>query len=83
MQNGPIPSLRLFVFQDGLQDMRALQLLESYIGHDETVAFMENITGPVDWTHCPAADEVYLSFRKSLNNAIMDAYKKQTQQASV
>ena len=72
-ENGPIPSLRLFVFQDGLQDMRALQLLESFIGHDKTVAFMEKIIGPVDWTHCPAADGSYLALREAINQAILNA----------
>ncbi len=38
---GPIPSLRLFVFQDALQDMRAMQLLESRIGHDAVVELLE------------------------------------------
>ena len=53
--------------------MRALQLLESFIGHDETVAFMEKIIGPVDWTRCPAADEAYLALREAVNQAIMNA----------
>ena len=70
---GPIPSLRLFVFQDGLQDMRAMQLLERAIGHEQVVALLEKAGGPIDWDLCPASDEQFLSIREALNAAIEGA----------
>jgi hypothetical protein len=41
-ENGtPLLSLRLKVFYEALQDMRALQLLEQHIGRDATEALLE------------------------------------------
>ncbi|MBQ8525445.1 MAG: DUF4091 domain-containing protein [Clostridia bacterium] len=40
--DGPLPSLRGFVFQNALQDIEICRLLESYIGHDEVVKIIED-----------------------------------------
>ena len=39
-KDGPISSIRQKIFAMGLFDMRALQLLESRIGYDETLKFL-------------------------------------------
>lgn len=72
--SGPIPALRLFVFQDGLQDMRAMQLLESAIGYDAVMALIEKHAGPVSFTSCPATDEQFLYVREAINRAIEEHF---------
>lgn len=68
--DGPIPSLRLFVFQDGVQDLRAMELLETAIGHDAVVELLEKAGGTIDWTSCPLGDEAFITVREALNAAI-------------
>ncbi|MEG1886529.1 MAG: DUF4091 domain-containing protein, partial [Oscillospiraceae bacterium] len=38
--DGPCPSLRLLVFNEALQDLRAMQLLEKYAGHEAVVEML-------------------------------------------
>lgn len=71
---GPVPSLRLFVFQDGLQDMRAMELLETRLGHDGVVELLEKAGGTIDWTSCPGGDEAFLKVREALNAAIAEQF---------
>ena len=72
-ETGPVPSLRLFVFHDGLQDMRAMALLEEKVGFDRVIEIMEKAGGRIDWENCPAGDEMFLSVREALNRAIEEA----------
>lgn len=39
-ENGPLSSIRQKVFAMGLQDQRAMQLLESYIGYEEALKYL-------------------------------------------
>ncbi len=71
---GPVPSLRLFVFQDGLQDMRAMELLETKLGHDGVVELLEKAGGAIGWTSCPGGDEAFLKVREALNAAIAEQF---------
>jgi len=64
------PSLRLFVFHDCIQDIRAMKLLESAIGHDAVVALMESVGGRIDWMNCPGSDEQFLAVREAVNAEI-------------
>ena len=73
-ESGPIPSLRLFVFQDGLQDRRAMQLLEEKIGHAAVVELSEKLVGPITWTSCPVNDEQFLAVREQINRAIEEHF---------
>lgn len=73
-KSGPLPSLRLFVFQDGLQDMRAMQLLEEKIGHAAVVELIEKLVGPITWTSCPVNDEQFLAVREQINRAIEEHF---------
>lgn len=67
----PLVSLRYKVFYDGLQDMRALQLLESKIGYDATLALIENKSGdPLTFTNYERGIEAMLSKREAVNKAI-------------
>lgn len=73
----PLRSLRLSVFNDGLQDMRALQLLESYIGRDATVKILEeDAPAPITFKNYPHSDEWHLMRRECINEAIRKAIEK-------
>lgn len=68
--DGPVLSIRLFTFNEGLQDMRAMQLLSALIGRTETMALIESKIGSVDFTHSPHSDAVLLGMREAVNNKI-------------
>lgn len=73
--NGPVPAIGLVVFNDALQDMRALQLLESYIGYDETVALLEDALGEeVTFDSCYSAEAI-LKMRNIVNERISQESK--------
>lgn len=73
-KDGPIPALRLFVFYDALQDIRALQLLEKYIGHDKTVELIEGVLGNITFDRCFEADEL-IKMRELVNAKIAELAK--------
>lgn len=64
-----IPSLRLKVFYEGLNDYRALQLLESLIGRVETLKFIKDAIGEVSYKFCPSGKQLF-QFREKLNKEI-------------
>ena len=64
-----IPSLRLKVFYEGLNDYRALQLLESLIGREETLKFIKDTIGEVSYKFCPSGKQLF-QFREKLNKEI-------------
>lgn len=41
----PLPSLRLWVFKEALEDIAVCRKLESYIGHDKVVALIDEAAG--------------------------------------
>ncbi|NQX58834.1 DUF4091 domain-containing protein [Paenibacillus qinlingensis] len=68
---GPIESIRLEVFHEALQDLRALQLLETLIGKERTVALVEDgLTEPLTFTVYPRSTEWMLEVRERINEAI-------------
>lgn len=71
-KNGkPLDSLRLHVFYDALQDMRALQLLESKIGYDKTLAILEKDTDkPITFSEYPHDPRWLENVREAVNQAI-------------
>ena len=68
---GPEPSLRLFVFYDALQDMRAMQLLESLCGKD-TVTELIDSEGEIDFRTYPRSAEYILNLREKINKKIAE-----------
>ena len=73
----PLPSLRLKVFYDALQDMRALKLLESIIGRDKTVELLEEgLDSPLSFTEYPHSIDWQINTREKINNAIKTNLKK-------
>jgi len=69
--DGAIPSIRLFVFHDAIQDISAMQLLESAIGHDAVVELVESVNAQkIDWRTCPGTSEQFLAVREAVNREI-------------
>ncbi|MDQ1914023.1 DUF4091 domain-containing protein [Paenibacillus sp. GD4] len=69
---GPIESLRLVVFHDALQDIRALQLLERYIGREQVLALIEEeLDTPLTFKVYPREDEWLLATREKVNRRIL------------
>lgn len=72
--NGPVESIRMEVFYEGLQDLRALQLLESLIGRDQVLVMLEEgLTEPLSFSQYPSNAEWLLGLRERVNRAITDA----------
>jgi hypothetical protein len=70
-EEGPIESIRLEVFQEGLQDMRALQLLESLIGREQVLRMIEkDLDEPLTFSKYPTDAAWLLKLRESINTAI-------------
>ena len=70
-EDGPIESLRLAVFYDALQDLRALKLLESFIGKDDVVSFIEEEAGMlIRFDQYPHDKEFLINLRKKINAKI-------------
>lgn len=74
----PLRSLRLSVFNDGLQDMRALQLSETLVGRERTLEILEEgATAPLTFKSYPHSDDWLLYRREAVNAAIAEARKAQ------
>lgn len=67
----PVESIRMEVFQEGLQDMRALQLLERLIGRASVLALIEaELDEPLTFSAYPADAAWLLGLREAVNMAI-------------
>ncbi len=72
-ENGPMPAIGLIVFNEALQDLRALKLLEEKIGYEETVKLAEKTLGAtITFNKCFSAEEL-LKLRKLVNQKINEA----------
>ncbi|NGP57630.1 DUF4091 domain-containing protein [Paenibacillus thiaminolyticus] len=71
---GPLESIRLDVLREALQDLRALQLLESYIGREAVVALIEeDVDEPLTFRTYPHSAEWLLNKRMAVNERIREA----------
>ena len=70
--DGPIPSMRIIVFNEALQDLRALKLLEKYIGRKETVRLLENITGEIIFKNCVRNVETLLNIHSAVIKSLKE-----------
>ncbi|OAB40484.1 hypothetical protein PBAT_23800 [Paenibacillus antarcticus] len=75
-KEGPIESIRLEVLYEGLQDMRALQLLEQKIGKEQTLVILEeSLAEPLTFTEYPrGGGDWLLATRDRINQAIIRHY---------
>ena len=66
-----LESIRIVVFHDALQDMRAMQLCESLYSKDEVVAEIEKVFGKtITFDTCAKSEEVMLAIRERINEMI-------------
>lgn len=65
-EDGPIDSLRGEVFFEGLQDIRACKLLETYIGHDA----VKELIGKITFNEYPRSNEAVLEMRAKINRKL-------------
>ena len=72
-----LESIRILVFHDGLQDMRAMQLCESYYSHEEVVAAIEEVLGrELRFNVCAASSDEMLAVRERINEMIKTAVER-------
>ena len=70
-EEGPLESLRILVFYDGLQDVRALKLLEQYAGKEYVVQLMEEMAGmEIRFDKYPHDKNFLLTLRERINSEI-------------
>jgi len=74
-EDGPIPSLRLAVFYEGLQDMRALAALEERVGREKTMEILEADIDPITFEQYPHGAQWLLQLRERVNRALAEAAK--------
>lgn len=69
----PLDSLRLYVFYDALQDLRALKLLESKIGKEKALSIVEQgLDNPLTFSEYPHDAKWLEDVREKINKAIME-----------
>lgn len=79
---GPIESLRIVVFHDALQDVRALELLESYIGRKKVVEMIEKEAGmEISFKQYPHNSQFLLNLRSKVNEAIKEEQNKRSKRS--
>ena len=70
VEGGCVPSLRLAVFHEGLQDLRALERLEEKIGRAAAEALVREELGEVTFRQWPREPERFLAFRRRVYNML-------------
>ena len=72
-----LESIRIIVFNEGLQDMRAMQLCESLYSKDEVVSAIEEILGKaLDFSVCAPDAATMLKIREKINSMIKEKVAK-------
>lgn len=72
-ENGtPWPSLRQIVFNEALQDLRALKLCESLYGREYTMQLLECGIEPITFESYPKDADYLLNLRRRVNAAIRE-----------
>lgn len=71
-KEGALESLRLVVFMEALQDMRALEALEEKIGYEETLKVVEEGIPPITFTQAPTDPTWLLSLRERVNRLLAE-----------
>ncbi|GIO89468.1 DUF4091 domain-containing protein [Paenibacillus lactis] len=70
-EDGPVCSLRMKVFREALQDLRALELLEQTIGRDEVLNMIEvSLEAPLSFERYPRDAGWLLDLRNAVNEQI-------------
>lgn len=69
-ENGAVMSVRGEVFFEGLQDMRAMQHLESLVGREKILKKFDKTFGDIKFRFYPRGTESMLEIRKVVNDMI-------------
>ncbi|WP_242615160.1 DUF4091 domain-containing protein [Paenibacillus solani] len=70
-EEGPIESIRLEVLTEALQDLRALELLETKLGREGVIALLEeDLQEEISLTVYPHSSEWYIRKREQINAVI-------------
>ncbi|MEA4822734.1 MAG: DUF4091 domain-containing protein [Clostridiaceae bacterium] len=69
-KDGPLSSIRLEVFHEALQDMRALQLAESLCGRERVLRELEEGIEPITFRKYPHGDAWIPAMRERINQLI-------------
>lgn len=78
-EDGPIESIRLEVFFEALQDLRALKLLESLVGRDEVFDLLESdLEEPLTFRNYPLDDHWFIQTREAVNRRISEVKGSQS-----
>ena len=76
LDGNPMESIRLNVTYDALQDIRAMKLLESYIGHNEVVKIIEDCAGmEIRMNSYPKNSSYLIKLREEINKKIEEVIK--------
>ncbi len=68
----PLPSIRQIVFNESLQDMRALQLLEQRLSHSEVSDWLDSLCHePLTFSQYPRDSDWILETREAVNRRLM------------
>lgn len=67
-----VESLRLKVFAEALQDLRAFRLLESRIGKEKVMELIESGIEPITFSHYPKEESYILRLREAVNAKIRE-----------
>ena len=71
-ETGPVDSLHYEVFREGLQDLRALRLLESHIGRDAVVSLIhEGLDYRINIKNYPRESIWLLELRRRINQRLI------------
>lgn len=72
-KNGPIESIRMEVFSEALQDLRAMQLLEELTDRETVMNILEKSSeSPITFTAYPQGSEWLLAVREEINQKISE-----------
>jgi len=75
-EEGPLESIRLEVFFEALQDLRALQLLETLLGREAIMNLLEDgLDTPITFSEYPTDARWLLEMREEINLKIADYQK--------
>ena len=66
----PWPSIRMLVFYDALQDIRAFELCEKLYGREFVMNLIEDEKHPITFMEWPQGDNYLLDLRQKINMAI-------------
>ena len=71
LEKGPIPSIRLKIFQQALYDLRALKLLEDMTSREFVIDLLESdLDEPITFDKYPVGEEYIQRIRKKVNSEI-------------